>query len=82
MKSFRLTVKYRLLDTSEIRVTDFEGEFRRSAICSVPATIGINRPIPDVSISAHPFAWMPKLPSLPIGNPFPRISILEGVIPK
>jgi hypothetical protein len=52
--------KHRALKPSEIRALDFKGEFRRSAICSVSATIGINRSIPDVSTGALLFAWMSK----------------------
>jgi hypothetical protein len=39
------TAKDRLSDPSKIRARDFRGEFRRSAICWVSATIGINRSI-------------------------------------
>jgi len=38
-------MKNRLTDPSEIRALDFKHEFRRSAICSVSDTIGIDRPI-------------------------------------
>jgi hypothetical protein len=41
-KRFPLTPKNRLVDPSEIRALDFKHEFRRSAICSVSATIGID----------------------------------------
>jgi hypothetical protein len=51
-KFFPYTLKHRALKPSEIRALDFKGEFRRSAICSVSATIGINRSIPDVSTGA------------------------------
>ena len=57
---FPYTLKHRALKPSEIRALDFKGEFRRSAICSVSATIGINRSIPDVSTGAHLFARMSK----------------------
>jgi hypothetical protein len=42
-------VKNRLADPSEVCALEFKEEFRRSAICSVSATIGINR-----FDSAHP----------------------------
>jgi hypothetical protein len=42
-KSFWRTVKHRLPDPSEIRALDFMRKFRRSEICLVSATIGINR---------------------------------------
>src|ERR1700730_6523790 len=57
---FPYTLKHRALKPSEIRALDFKGEFRRSAICSVSATIGINRSIPDVSTGAHLLARMSK----------------------
>jgi hypothetical protein len=41
--------KNRLADPSEICALEFKEEFRRSALCSVSATIGINR-----FDSAHP----------------------------
>ncbi len=44
-KSFRRTVKHRLLDPSENQVLDFKHEFRRSAIGSISATIDSNRSI-------------------------------------
>jgi hypothetical protein len=37
--------KNRLTDPSKIRALDFKQEFRRFAICSVSATIGIDRSI-------------------------------------
>jgi hypothetical protein len=40
--------KNRLAERSEIRVLDFKHEFRRSAICSVSRTIGVDRAIPEV----------------------------------
>jgi hypothetical protein len=46
---FPLTPKNRPVDPSEIRALEFKGEFRRSAICSVSGTIGIDR-----SIFRHP----------------------------
>jgi hypothetical protein len=49
-RKFFLTItKNRLADPSEICALEFKEEFRRSAICSVSATIGINR-----FDSAHP----------------------------
>jgi len=36
-------MKNRLFDPSKIRALEFKGEFRRSAICAVSPTIGINR---------------------------------------
>jgi hypothetical protein len=44
-KFFLRTAKNRLADPSENRALEFKHEFRRSAICSVSATIGIDRPI-------------------------------------
>jgi hypothetical protein len=44
-KFFPRTTKHRLLDPSENRALDFKGEFRRSVLCSVSATIGIDRSI-------------------------------------
>jgi hypothetical protein len=41
-KFFLHTTKNRLPDPSEIRALDFKHEFRRSAICSVSATIAID----------------------------------------
>ncbi|HEX2151327.1 MAG TPA: hypothetical protein VHG31_04935 [Stellaceae bacterium] len=41
---FLHTTKHRLPDPSEICALDFKRDFGRFAICSVPATIGINRP--------------------------------------
>jgi len=41
-KFFLRIAKNRLGDPSEIRAPEFEGEFRRSAISSVSATIGLN----------------------------------------
>jgi hypothetical protein len=46
-KFFLRTAKNRLTDPSEIFALDFKHEFRRSAICSVSATIGINRSISE-----------------------------------
>jgi len=47
-KFFLCLMKNRLADPSEIHAFDFKGEFRRSAICSLPVTIGIDRPILDI----------------------------------
>ena len=44
---FRLPAKNRLPDPSEIRALEFKREFLRFGICSVPATIGIDRTIFD-----------------------------------
>jgi hypothetical protein len=44
-KFFLRTAKNRLPDPSEIPALDFKEEFRRSAICSISATIGIDRSI-------------------------------------
>lgn len=41
-KFFRRTANHRLSDPSEIRALDFKHEFRRSAICSISAVIGID----------------------------------------
>jgi hypothetical protein len=41
-KFFLCTRKHRARNPSEICALDFKGEFRRSAISSVPATIGID----------------------------------------
>jgi hypothetical protein len=41
-KFFPRTPKHRSPDPSENRALDFKGEFRRSAICSVSATIDID----------------------------------------
>jgi hypothetical protein len=41
-KFFLRTTKNRLAEPSEICALDFKHEFRRSAICSVSATIGID----------------------------------------
>jgi hypothetical protein len=49
MQFFPLTAKNRPGDPSEIRALEFKGEFRRSAICSISGTIGIDR-----SIFRHP----------------------------
>jgi len=45
LSSARRTTKSRLADPSEICALDFKHQFRRSTICSVSATIGINRSI-------------------------------------
>jgi hypothetical protein len=60
---FRRTIKHRLLDTSEIRALDFKGEFRRSAICSVSATIGINRSIFEIPCENSVIGLAEKRPS-------------------
>jgi hypothetical protein len=44
-KFFLRTTKNRLADPSENCALDFKREFRRSAICSMSATIGIDRSI-------------------------------------
>jgi hypothetical protein len=44
-KFFLCATKSRLTDPSEICTLDFKAEFRRSAICSVSATIDIARSI-------------------------------------
>ena len=44
-KFFQRATKNRLADPSENRALDFKHEFRRHAICSISATIGINRSI-------------------------------------
>jgi hypothetical protein len=44
-KFFLCPLKHRIHDPSEILAVEFKGEFRRSAICSVSATIGIDRSI-------------------------------------
>jgi predicted DNA-binding transcriptional regulator AlpA len=49
IKFFRRSTKSRLAEPSEICALDFKHEFRRSAICSVSRTIGIDR-----SIFRHP----------------------------
>ncbi|MGC2833822.1 MAG: hypothetical protein WA238_06455 [Methylocella sp.] len=47
-------MKHRAPDPSEIYALDFEEEFRRSAICSVSATIGIDRPIFHIDCKERP----------------------------
>ena len=47
-KFFLHIAKNRPTDPSEIRALEFKAEFRRSAICSLPVTIGIDRPILDI----------------------------------
>jgi hypothetical protein len=53
-KFFPCAAKDRLADPSEIRALDFKQEFRRSAICSVSATIGVDRSIFSVRRYAPP----------------------------
>ncbi len=45
MQIFLRTRKNRLSDPSEVCALDFEGEFRRFTICSLSATIGVDRTI-------------------------------------
>jgi hypothetical protein len=45
MQFFSPATKNRFLDPSQRSALDFKREFRRSAICSVSATIGIDRSI-------------------------------------
>jgi hypothetical protein len=47
-RKFSADPKNRLADPSENCALDFKHEFRRYAICSVPATIDIDRPIFDM----------------------------------
>jgi hypothetical protein len=44
-KIFLRTTKNRLVDPSEICALEFKGEIRRLGVCSVSATIGIDRSI-------------------------------------
>jgi hypothetical protein len=53
-------MKNRLTDPSEIRAFDFKGEFRRSAICLLPATIGVDRPILGIFRENGSSAWRKK----------------------
>jgi hypothetical protein len=53
-KFFLQTMKHRAPDPSEICALDFEEEFRRSAICSVSATIGIDWPIFHIACKERP----------------------------
>src|ERR1700730_12831956 len=83
-KFFPYTLKHRALKPSEIRALDFKGEFRRSAICSVSATIGINRSIPGVSTGAHLFARAsPSRVRSPTQATYPsgRIDTAVGALP-
>jgi hypothetical protein len=64
---FPYTLKHRALKPSEIRALDFKGEFRRSAICSVSATIGINRSIPGIS-TGTPVRSDVEIPSPPVSS--------------
>lgn len=54
-KFFPYPMKNRLADPSEICALDFKHEFGRSAICSVSATIGIDRSI--LADSARTTGW-------------------------
>jgi hypothetical protein len=48
-KFFPRTMKNRLADPSKICALEFKSEFRRSELCPVSGTIGIDR-----SVSRHP----------------------------
>jgi hypothetical protein len=54
-KFFLLATKNRLADPSKNHALDFKHEFGRSAVCSVSATIGINRSI--LADSARMIGW-------------------------
>jgi hypothetical protein len=62
-KFFPPATKNRLRDPSEICAIDFKHEFRRFAICSVSATIGIDWPICDLRSDRAPSAPRQKTPS-------------------
>jgi hypothetical protein len=53
-------VKSRRCDLSEIRALEFKGEFRRSAISSVSATIDIDWSIFDIRNPDRQSAWLQK----------------------
>jgi hypothetical protein len=57
-------MKHRLSDPSEICALEFKGEFRRFGICTVSATIGIDRLIFDAAFPASSEQQCAKRPSL------------------
>ena len=72
---FLRTAKNRLLYPSEICALDFKQKFRRSAICSVSATIDNARTIFASSITRAHCASAQKIPSTPASRQIPGTSL-------